>query len=143
MKTRTNFPHQIAIRDPEFIPLSDGTRLAVRIWLPVDAEERPVPAILEYLPYRRKDGTADRDASTHPYFAGHGYASVRVDMRGSGDSEGVLLGEGVLVGEGSPEAQAGGESALLCVFMVQASAGETGGISPSQVPFEGSNMIIP
>ena len=43
MKTRTNFPHQIAIRDPEFIPLSDGTRLAVRIWLPVDAEERPVP----------------------------------------------------------------------------------------------------
>jgi len=93
MKTRTNFPHQIAIRDPEFIPLSDGTRLAVRIWLPVDAEERPVPAILEYLPYRRKDGTADRDASTHPYFAGHGYASVRVDMRGSGDSEGVLLGE--------------------------------------------------
>ena len=50
MKTRTNFPHQIAIRDPEFIPLSDGTRLAVRIWLPVDAEERPVPAILEYLP---------------------------------------------------------------------------------------------
>ena len=93
MKTRTNFPHQIAIRDPEFIPLSDGTRLAARIWLPVDAEERPVPAILEYLPYRRKDGTADRDASTHPYFAGHGYASVRVDMRGSGDSEGVLLGE--------------------------------------------------
>jgi putative CocE/NonD family hydrolase len=52
-----------------------------------------VPAILEYLPYRRRDGTADRDYLTHPYFAGHGYAAVRVDMRGSGDSEGMLLGE--------------------------------------------------
>ena len=93
MKTRSSFPNQIAVKDPEFIELSDGTRLAVRIWLPVDADDQPVPAILEYLPYRRKDGTADRDALTHPYFAGHGYAAVRVDMRGSGDSDGVLLGE--------------------------------------------------
>ena len=52
-----------------------------------------MPAILEYLPYRRRDGTAERDYLTHPYFAGHGYAAVRVDIRGSGDSEGVLLGE--------------------------------------------------
>jgi predicted acyl esterase len=29
-----------------------------------------------------------RDALTHPYLAGHGYACVRVDMRGSGDSDG-------------------------------------------------------
>jgi putative CocE/NonD family hydrolase len=52
-----------------------------------------VPAILEYLPYRKRDRTTDRDALTHPYFAGHGYAGVRVDMRGSGDSDGVLRGE--------------------------------------------------
>jgi putative CocE/NonD family hydrolase len=52
-----------------------------------------VPAILEYLPYRKRDGTVDRDATTHPYFAGHGYACVRVDIRGSGDSQGVLKGE--------------------------------------------------
>src|SRR5206468_5583297 len=45
------------------------------------------------LPYRRRDGTVERDVLTHPYFAGHGYAAVRVDMRGSGDSDGVLLGE--------------------------------------------------
>ena len=63
------------------------------IWLPEDAERNPVPAILEYLPYRKRDGTTERDALTHPYFAGHGYACVRVDMRGSGDSEGVLKGE--------------------------------------------------
>jgi len=92
-RTVTEFPHRTEVRDPVFIPLSDGTRLAARIWLPDDAEQNPVPAILEYLPYRRQDGTAVRDALTHPYFSGHGYASVRVDMRGSGDSDGVLLGE--------------------------------------------------
>ena len=93
MKIIENFPNKIKVLDPIFIELSDGVRLAARIWLPTDAPDKPVPAILEYLPYRRQDGTADRDATTHPYFAGHGYASVRVDMRGSGDSEGVLLGE--------------------------------------------------
>ncbi len=53
----------------------------------------PVPAILEYLPYRKRDGTYERDALTHPYFAGHGYAGVRVDIRGSGESDGLLLDE--------------------------------------------------
>ena len=53
----------------------------------------PVPAILEYIPYRKRDGTAERDALNHPYVASHGYACVRVDMRGSGDSEGILRGE--------------------------------------------------
>jgi uncharacterized protein len=76
-----------------FIPLKDGTRLAARIWLPADAESRPVPAILEYLPYRKRDGTAERDQLMHPYFAAHGYAAVRVDVRGTGESDGVLLDE--------------------------------------------------
>ena len=52
-----------------------------------------MPAILEYIPYRKNDGTATRDAGMHPYFAGHGYAAVRVDLRGSGDSDGILLDE--------------------------------------------------
>lgn len=76
-----------------WIPLADGTRLAARIWLPEDAEDHPVPAILEYLPYRKDDCTAQDDARRHPYFAGHGYAAVRVDLRGTGDSDGLLLGE--------------------------------------------------
>ncbi|HUS55118.1 MAG TPA: CocE/NonD family hydrolase [Thermohalobaculum sp.] len=93
MRIVEKFPREIEVLDPVFITLSDGIRLAARIWLPKDAAQNPVPAILEYLPYRRRDGTADRDATTHPYFAGHGYACIRVDMRGSGDSEGVMLGE--------------------------------------------------
>jgi uncharacterized protein len=76
-----------------WIPLSDGCRLAARIWLPEDAETDPVPAILEYIPYRKNDATAQRDARIHPYFAARGYASVRVDMRGSGDSDGLMHGE--------------------------------------------------
>jgi putative CocE/NonD family hydrolase len=89
----TKFPREVREIENVFIPMSDGVRLAARIWLPADAEANPVPAILEYVPYRKSDGTVERDALTHPYFAGHGYAGVRVDIRGSGDSEGVLLGE--------------------------------------------------
>jgi putative CocE/NonD family hydrolase len=90
---RTAFPHEVRVIDPAWIPLADGTRLCARIWLPVDAEDRPVPAILEYLPYRKDDVTAADDALYHPYFAGHGYAAVRVDIRGSGDSSGILTDE--------------------------------------------------
>jgi len=89
----TRFPRAVREIVNTEITLSDGTRLAARIWLPDDAESKPVPAILEYLPYRKRDGTSERDALTHPYYAGHGYACVRVDMRGSGESEGLLLGE--------------------------------------------------
>ncbi|KPV40149.1 peptidase S15 [Thiohalorhabdus denitrificans] len=93
MKTVHDFPRHVQELENVWIPLSDGTRLAARIWLPEDAEEHPVPAILEYIPYRKRDMTRDRDDQNHPYFAGHGYAAVRVDLRGSGDSDGVLEDE--------------------------------------------------
>ncbi len=75
------------------IPLPDGCRLSARVWRPVDASERPVPVILEYLPYRKRDSTTARDALTHPWFAQRGYACVRVDMRGNGDSQGLMSDE--------------------------------------------------
>jgi putative CocE/NonD family hydrolase len=90
---RSDFPHKIKVLHHVRIPLKDGVTLSATIWLPEDAEKNPVPAILEYLPYRKRDGTTERDALNHPYFAGHGYAGVRVDIRGSGESEGVLKGE--------------------------------------------------
>ncbi|HEY3683610.1 MAG TPA: CocE/NonD family hydrolase [Streptosporangiaceae bacterium] len=90
---RTEFPRRTReIRDT-WIPMPDGTRLAARVWLPVDAGDDPVPGILELLPYRKSDGTALRDARNAPWFAGHGYAVVRVDLRGTGDSEGVTTDE--------------------------------------------------
>ena len=73
--------------------MPDGCRLAARIWLPEGAQDQPVPAIVEYIPYRKRDNTRERDEPMHRYFAGHGYASVRIDLRGSGDSDGLLLDE--------------------------------------------------
>ena len=73
-----------------FIPLSDGTRLAARLWLPVDAEQKPVPAVLEFIPYRKTDGTRGRDEPMHGWFSRHGTAAIRVDQRGSGESDGFL-----------------------------------------------------
>ena len=93
MAVRTDFPRAVRRIDHTWIPLSDGTRLAARLWLPQDAEDDPVPAILEYLPYRKGDAFARRDSYHHPYFAGFGYAGVRVDLRGTGESDGILEDE--------------------------------------------------
>ncbi|MET9658985.1 CocE/NonD family hydrolase [Streptomyces sp. NPDC006510] len=86
MHIRTTFPYDTTHEDVR-IPLPDGTRLYARIWRPITDE--PVPALLEYLPYRLSDWTAPRDWQRHPWYAGHGYASVRVDVRGHGNSEGL------------------------------------------------------
>ncbi|MEM6371882.1 MAG: CocE/NonD family hydrolase [Pseudomonadota bacterium] len=75
------------------IIMADGTRLSARMWRPVDAPDDPVPVILEHLPYRKRDGTCARDALTHPYFAARGYCCLRVDMRGNGDSHGLMADE--------------------------------------------------
>ena len=96
MKSVGQFPRRVEEIENYWIALSDGCRLAARLWRPADAEDAPVPVILEYLPYRKRDGTAVRDALTHPYFAGHGYACLRVDLRGSGESDGLMHDEYLL-----------------------------------------------
>jgi uncharacterized protein len=93
IKTVTKFPRKTKEIENLWITMPDGVKLAARMFIPVDADKNPVPALLEYLPYRKRDGTHVRDALTHPYLAGHGYASIRVDMRGNGDSEGLMEDE--------------------------------------------------
>jgi putative CocE/NonD family hydrolase len=90
MKTVTEFPRQVVENPDMGIIMPDGCRLSARVWMPEDVDKNPVPVILEHLPYRKRDGTTARDSLTHPYFAGHGYACIRVDMRGNGDSEGLM-----------------------------------------------------
>ncbi|WP_374378386.1 CocE/NonD family hydrolase [Dongia sp.] len=82
----------IRVEETVWITLPDGCRLAARLWLP-SADTGPVPAILEYLPYRRRDRHRGDDAILHPAFAEAGYAAIRVDMRGAGDSDGVMEDE--------------------------------------------------
>ncbi len=64
-----------------------------QLWLPADSIHNPVPALVEYAPFRHRDFTAPRDALIHPWFAGHGYASLRGELRGSGDSSGLAQDE--------------------------------------------------
>ncbi|MEX2200600.1 MAG: CocE/NonD family hydrolase [Dongiaceae bacterium] len=87
------FPHRVTEIEHVWIPMSDGVRLSARLWMPEDAEKNPVPAILEYIPYRKRDGTRVRDDCRHRYWAGHGYVSIRLDIRGTGDSEGLITDE--------------------------------------------------
>ncbi|MDJ0779463.1 MAG: CocE/NonD family hydrolase [Gammaproteobacteria bacterium] len=70
-----------------WVPMPDGVRLSARLWLPTRS---PAPAIVEYIPYRKRDMVRARDERNHPVFAANGFACVRVDMRGSGDSEGIM-----------------------------------------------------
>ena len=88
---RTDYPYEVETRDPVWIVLSDGARIATTVWRPLTAAK--VPVVVEMIPYRRRDGTVFRDLELHPYIAGHGIAYVRVDIRGSGDSDGVLRDE--------------------------------------------------
>ena len=75
-----------------WINLKDKNKLAASIWLP-KSKDKKFPTILEYIPYRKRDATAIRDSLMHPYYAANGYACIRVDMRGSGDSDGIMKDE--------------------------------------------------
>ncbi|MFJ9978439.1 CocE/NonD family hydrolase [Streptomyces cyaneofuscatus] len=93
MRFVEQLPYATEVEDHVTIPMADGVRLSARIWRPVSSDAEPVPAVVETIPYRKNDLTSTRDAIHHPYIAGHGYACVRVDLRGTGESEGVLLDE--------------------------------------------------
>lgn len=71
------------------IPMPDGVRLSATLYRPDSAAigER-FPAVLEYLPYRKDDGTLPDDLTRYPYLVSRGYVGVRVDIRGTGRSEG-------------------------------------------------------
>jgi len=73
-----------------WIPMKDGIRLAVTLYMPNGGKAgEKFPAVLEYHPYRKDDGTAQRDYELYSYFVRRGYVCARVDIRGFGNSEGV------------------------------------------------------
>jgi putative CocE/NonD family hydrolase len=83
----------VEVIDNEWIGLKDGTRLSARLWLPADARRAPIPVVWEYIPYRKRDFTRPYDDLWGHELAQYGVAYARVDARGSGDSEGVLVDE--------------------------------------------------
>jgi uncharacterized protein len=73
------------------IPMRDGVKLAATLYMPADLQRgEHIPALLEYLPYRKDDDQITEDYRHQTYFARHGYVGVRVDIRGFGNSEGAV-----------------------------------------------------
>lgn len=92
IQERTDFPFEVEIIHHSWIEMSDGIKLSAKLWQPKKAGKTK-GAVLEYLPYRKDEFTALRDEIRHKYFAGMGYTSIRVDIRGTGDSEGIIEDE--------------------------------------------------
>src|SRR5450631_1857806 len=84
---------QVRILENVWIPMADGTRLAARVFLPHSAKITPAGAVLEYLPYRKRDAYRYRDDVAGPFLAKSGIAMIRVDIRGTGDSDGTMIDE--------------------------------------------------
>jgi uncharacterized protein len=88
-------PTKNAVRviDNQWIGLKDGTQLSARFWLPENADTVPAPVVWEYIPYRKRDLYRAHDDLWGQQLAEYGIAYARVDARGSGDSQGVIVDE--------------------------------------------------
>jgi len=90
----------VALDDPAvrvientYIRMADGAQLAARVFLPSSSAALACGAVLEYIPYRKRDGYRYRDDVVGPFLAKAGIALVRVDIRGTGESDGVMIDE--------------------------------------------------
>ena len=72
------------------IPMRDGVRLAARLWLP---ERQPAAVLLEALPYRMDDLTSSYASEYERLCEEGGFAVARVDVRGTGSSDGIAEDE--------------------------------------------------
>ena len=79
--------------DPTWIEVAGGLKLAARLWIPEGAPGEHFPVVFEYIPYRTHDSYRAIDDHWGPQLAARGVAFARVDIRGSGNSEGLLLDE--------------------------------------------------
>lgn len=84
----------IARQPVQFITMRDGVKLAAYVTLPADADGNPAPGpfpvVLVQTPYNGVvGGYVDGLGGADPYIVRHGYATVVVDVRGTGQSEGV------------------------------------------------------
>ncbi|TAK02884.1 MAG: CocE/NonD family hydrolase [Chloroflexota bacterium] len=76
------------------IVVRDGTELSANLWLPAYASPTaPAPVILEMIPYRKDDWRSNSDEARGRYLAARGYVLCRLDVRGTGRSDGIALDE--------------------------------------------------
>jgi putative CocE/NonD family hydrolase len=87
----TSAPEYELSMEEVWIPMPDGVRLAADLYKPVGGgPEELFPVLLEYLPYRKTESRS-RNWSLYSYFVRRGYVVARVDIRGTGNSEGELI----------------------------------------------------
>jgi predicted acyl esterase len=75
------------------VEMEDGVRIALTLYRPASSGDGPFPTILESLPYRKDDDCTARDWTTYAYLASQGFAGVRIDIRGTGASTGIIENE--------------------------------------------------
>ncbi len=73
--------------------MQDGTRLGLTLYLPDAQGDGPFPTVVESVPYRKDDAFHSTDWRTYAYLAQEGFAGVRIDIRGTGASQGVITDE--------------------------------------------------
>jgi putative CocE/NonD family hydrolase len=85
-----SLPAPVGVKEIEhaWISMPDGVRLAMQLWLPDQATL--APAVLEAIPYRKRDSTRPYSRYWGRELARCGIVYARLDARGSGDSEGLL-----------------------------------------------------
>ena len=126
----------ITIREV-FIPMPDGVNLAADLYLPAGFQsDRPYPIILEYLPYR-KDESRGRRYPFYSYFVQRGYVFARVDIRGTGRSQGRLVD-----GEYSDQEQSDGDVIIDWLAHRPFSNGNIGMLGISWGGFNGLHMAM-
>ncbi len=86
-------PYDVVVEPHVPVTLRSGVTISVKLWLPVTEPGERLPAVLEAIPYRKDDNSLVDDSARFGFFAGHGYVGVRMDLRGSGTSTGVLEDE--------------------------------------------------
>lgn len=131
MTSAWRLPEKRAYRviEHEWIPMPDGVGLSGRLWLP---ENRPAPVVLEYIPYRKRDGYRALDDLWGRTLASHGVAFARIDVRGSGDSEGVMTDEY------SPAELADG---MECIAWLAAQPWSSGSVGMRGISWGGINSL--
>ena len=88
--TKSRSDYGIEIREAR-IAMADGVHLAVDLYLPTGGQpEERFPVLLEYTPYRKTESRA-RNYSLFSYFVQRGYILARVDIRGTGNSQGHVI----------------------------------------------------
>jgi putative CocE/NonD family hydrolase len=119
------------------IPMEDGINLNADLYMPNDMKKGDqLPVILEYLPYRKNESRSHR-FPLYSYFVQHGYIVARVDIRGTGKSDGKLVD-----GEYSETEQEDGETIIDWLSKQNFSTGKIAILGISWGGFNGLHLAM-